>query len=132
MLVLERKGQEVFYQGRKLTIVAQASKGDNKEVVKIEGLEGSNGQKWVSLTKLKEGINEVETQGKVMNSKKYVLTLEETQQIEALQAQIDAIIEVAKKRYVPHKDIKEMSIEELENFIKLRKQELANQVNEGL
>lgn len=132
MLVLERKGQEVFYQGRKLTIVAQASKGDNKEVVKIEGLEGSNGQKWVSLTKLKEGINEVETQGKVMNSKKYVLTLEETQQIEALQAQIDAIIENAKKRYVPHKDIKEMSIEELENFIKLRKQELANQVNEGL
>lgn len=132
MLVLERKGQEVFYQGRKLTIVAQASKGDNKEVVKIEGLEGSNGQKWVSLTKLKEGINEVETQGKVMNSKKYVLTLEETQQIDALQAQIDAIIENAKKRYVPHKDIKEMSIEELENFIKLRKQELANQVNEGL
>lgn len=132
MLVLERRGQEVFYQGRKLTIVAQASKGDNKEVVKIEGLEGSNGQKWVSLTKLKEGINEVETQGKVMNSKKYVLTLEETQQIEALQAQIDAIIENAKKRYVPHKDIKEMSIEELENFIKLRKQELANQVNEGL
>ena len=101
MLVLERKGDEVFCNGQKLTIVAQASKGPNKEVVKVAGLEGANGQKWVSLSKLKEGLNEIECNGReVSTSKAYVLTEEEKAQVNELQSQIDAIIEVAKTRYV--------------------------------
>lgn len=101
MLVLERKGDEVFCNGQKLTIVAQASKGPNKEVVKVAGLEGANGQKWVSLSKLKEGLNEIECNGReVSTSKAYVLTEEEKAQVAELQSQIDAIIEVAKARYV--------------------------------
>ena len=101
MLVLERKGDEVFCNGQKLTIVAQASKGPNKEVVKVAGLEGANGQKWVSLSKLKEGLNEIECNGReVSTSKAYVLTEEEKAQVNELQSQIDAIIEVAKARYV--------------------------------
>lgn len=102
MLVLERKGSEVFCKGVKLTIVPQATKGPNKEVVKVAGLEGSNGQKWVSLAKLKEGINELECQGREVtySTKSYQLTQEEAQEVKELQARIDAIIEGAKARYV--------------------------------
>lgn len=102
MLKLTRKGNEVFFEGKKLTIVPQATKGPNKEVVKIAGLEGSNGQKWYALAKLKEGENEVECQGRevVVTGKAYQLTEEESKKVKDLQAQIDAIIEAAKARYV--------------------------------
>lgn len=101
MLVLERKGNEVYCQGQKLTIVAQATKGPNKEVVKIKGLEGSNGQSWVSLSRLNEGINEIECQGReVGSSAKYTLTSEEKARIAELQNEIDSIIAAAKARYV--------------------------------
>ena len=101
MLVLERKGNEVFCEGQKLTIVAQATKGPGKEVVKVAGLEGSNGQKWVSLSKLAEGLNEVECNGReVASSQKYTLTAEEKAHVAKLQAEIDSIITEAKARYV--------------------------------
>ena len=101
MLVLERKGDEVFCQGVKLTIVAQATKGPGKEVVKVEGLEGSNGQKWVSLSKLNEGMNEIECKAReVVSHQKYVLTEEEREEVNRLQSRIDEIINNAKSRYV--------------------------------
>ena len=101
MLVLERKGDEVFCQGVKLTIVAQATKGPGKEVVKIKGLEGSNGQTWISLSRLKEGVNEVECKAReVVSTSKYTLTSEEKARIDELQAEIDVIIAKAKSRYV--------------------------------
>ena len=101
MLVLERKGDEVFCQGQKLTIVAQATKGPGKEVVKIKGLEGSNGQTWISLSRLNEGLNEVECKAReVVSTSKYQLTSEEKARIAELQAEIDSIIEAAKARYV--------------------------------
>lgn len=101
MLVLERKGNEVFCEGQKLTIVTQATKGPGKEVVKVAGLEGSNGQKWVSLSKLAEGLNEIECNGReVTTGQKYTLTAEEKAHIAELQAEIDSIIAGAKARYV--------------------------------
>lgn len=101
MLKLERIENEVYYEGKKLTIVPQSTKGPNMEVVKIEGLPGSNGQKWVSLRKLHEGINEIECQAKeVTTHKKYQLTEEEQNEINTLQSRIDEIIENAKRRYV--------------------------------
>lgn len=101
MLVLERKGNEVFCEGRRLTIVAQATKGPNKEVVSIKGLEGSNGQKWISLSRLVEGLNEIECQAReVVSTQKYTLTQEEAQEVKELQARIDEIINQAKTRYV--------------------------------
>lgn len=101
MLALERKGDEVFCQGVKLTIVKQETKGPGKEVVKVEGLEGSNGQKWVSLSRLKEGVNEVECKAReVVSTSKYTLTSEEKARIDELQAEIDSIIATAKARYV--------------------------------
>ena len=103
-LVLVRKGMEVTCGGKKLTIVAQATKGPGKEVVKVEGCEGSNGQKWISLTKLpKDGTYEFECEGRdvVVTSRSYQLTNEEKVQVDTLQAQIDAIISKAKERYVP-------------------------------
>ena len=107
MLKLERKGNEVFCDGKKLTIVAQATKGLGKEVVKIDGLDGSNGQKWVSLSRLQEGMNEVETSAReVTVAKKYTLTEAEQAEVDKLQAKIDAIIDAAKARFVPNISIK--------------------------
>lgn len=107
MLVLERKGNEVFCNGCKLVINAQASKGEGKEVVKVEGLEGSNGQKWVSLARLKEGINNIETQGREIGSyQKYTLTQEEKEEIKKHQEAIDKIIEIAKSRFVAKPNFK--------------------------
>ena len=123
MIILERKGDEVFCNGCKLTINPQATKGPNKEVVKIDGLEGSNGQKWISLAKLKEGINEIECQAReITHSIKYQLTIEEQAKIDELQAQIDAIIEAAKARKeLTLDEIKKLPVEqqivELQKFI---------------
>lgn len=114
MLVLERKGSEVFCQGQKLTIVAQATKGPGKEVVRVAGLEGANGQKWVSLSKLVEGINEIECNGReIATSQKYTLNEKEKARVAELQAEIDSIIANAKARYVAkpnmNRDITKMS-----------------------
>lgn len=123
MLKLERKGMEVFCNGQKLTVVPQATKGPNKEVVKIAGLEGSNGQKWVALAKLKEGPNELECQGRevVVTGKSYQLTEEESKKVKDLQAQIDAIIEAAKARYVakPKLDVDPSQMSETERLAKI-------------
>lgn len=118
-MLLVRKGNEVFCNGKKLTIVKQASKGPGNEVVKIDGVEGSNGQKWISLSRLVEGDNEIFTQAReVTSTQSYRLDEEETKEVKALQSRIDEIIENAKSRFVakPKLDnldkIKEMSEEE--------------------
>lgn len=125
MLVLERKGMEVYCNGVKLTIVEQRTKGPGKEVVKVAGLPGSNGQKWVSLSKLKEGINELETQGRevtITSTRSYQLTPEEAQKVKELQAQIDQIIEGAKARYVakPKLDVDPTKMTEEERQAKIQ------------
>lgn len=108
MLELERKGSEVFCNGNKLKIISQSNKGPGKEVVKVEGLEGSNSQKWVSLSRLKEGLNTIECKGRqvISNSKKYQLTKEEQEKVAKLQSQIDEIVNKAKERYVPVPNLK--------------------------
>lgn len=109
-LVLNRKGNEVYFGEKKLTRVDQATKGTGKEVIKIEGLPNSNGQKWVSLATLVEGENELTCRARdvtITNASRtkvepgYILNPDEVQKVAGLQAQIDAIIEVAKKRFVP-------------------------------
>lgn len=100
-MLLTRNGNEVFHNGVKLTIVEQRTKGPNQEVVKIEGLEGSNGQKWLSLRNLVEGENEVETKGReVTRRNKYTLTVEEKALVDEYQSKIDEIVNAAKDRYV--------------------------------
>jgi len=112
-LVLVRKASDVYFNDKKLTISAQASKGVGNEVVKIDGLPNSNGKKWLSLSLLKEGSNEVQCTARVVTSQigkpatakvlepTYRLNADEVKKVEALQAKIDAIIQVAKDRYVP-------------------------------
>ena len=126
MLVLERKGDEVFCEGQKLTIVKQATKGPGKEVVKVDGLAGANGQKWVSLSKLNEGLNEIETSAhERVVGQKYELTQEEKDEIAMYQSKIDSIIENAKKRYVPTKiDLTKLTVDDipmLEEYLKRMK-----------
>ena len=106
MMKLERINDEVFFEGKKLTIVAQATKGPGKEVVKIEGLPGSNGQKWISLKRLEQGINEIQCEAReVTVGAKYKLTAEEQARVNELQAEIDEIINAAKARYVAKPDM---------------------------
>lgn len=97
MLKLIRTEDGVFYNDRKLTIVAQATKGPGKEVVKIEGLPGSDGAKWISLNKLSMGENDiVPVKREVAGG--YSLTDDEKARIDELQGEIDAIKERARKR----------------------------------
>jgi hypothetical protein len=126
MLELVKKGNEVSCNGQKLTVVDQKTKGPGKEVVKIEGLDGSNGQKWVSLSKLQEGKNEVSCKGReVTSTGSYTLTPAEKAEVDALQLQIDAIKDAAKARYVPKSvDPSKMSAEELEAYITKLRQSL--------
>ena len=101
MLKLERIEDKVYYNGIELKINKQASKGPNNEVVYIKDCLESNGQTWISLNRLKDGINEIECKGRVVTShNKYELTNEEKSRIAELQSEIDAIIEKAKARYV--------------------------------
>jgi len=120
MLKLTRKGRDVFYEGTKLTRVDQATKGPGNEVIKIDGLEGSNGAKWISLSKLQEGENEIEVKGKIVtNSGSYTLTQSEKDEMAKLQKRIDEIKAIGRKRYelTKPKDLTKMSIEELEAYL---------------
>ena len=133
MLVLERNGAQVFHNGVELKINEQRSKGPNNEVVWIGDLNEANGQKWISLSRLNEGINEIVAKGRVVkSSKKYELTLEEAEEVALLQEKIDNIIKVAKARYVakPNLNVKvdELSeeekdalIEQLQSYLKVKK-----------
>ena len=90
MIKLTKVGRDVFYEGTKLTRVDQATKGPGNEVIKIDGLEGSNGAKWISLSKLQEGENEIEVKGKIVtNSGSYTLTQSEKDEMAKLQKRID-------------------------------------------
>ena len=96
-----KNGYEVMVDGIKCKVIKQESKGANKEVVDIEKAVGTDWQKYISLSKLVEGSQDVQLKPrKVVDSKNYTLTEDEKTQIEELQAQIDAIIENAKARYV--------------------------------
>ncbi len=99
MLKLIRNENGVFYNDRKLTIVAQATKGPGKEVVKIEGLPGSDGAKWISLNKLSMGENVIEPIKREVAGG-YALTDEEKNRIDELQGEIDAIKARARQRNV--------------------------------
>ena len=136
MLELKRIGCEVYYNDKKLTIVKQETKGPGKEVVKIDGLTGSNGKKWLSLKLLQEGLNVIDDEqlkGRIL-SKGYQLNDEEqskvdelNNQIDDIQSQIDEIINQAKERYkeenpkkvkkVKEKPIEELNADELAQFI---------------
>jgi len=111
-LILTRTGNDVFFENKKLPINPQASKGVGNEVVKILGLPNSNGKQWISLSKLTQGVNEVECTARVVTSQvgkpakavvveTYKLNDKEVEKVAKLQAQIDAIIDVAKARYIP-------------------------------
>lgn len=139
MLVLTRKGDKVYYNDVynndiELKINAQASKGAGNEVVNIDGLPSSNGQKWVSLSKLQQGTNNITCKARIVSktTQKYELTPEEAKEVATLQGKIDAIIEVAKARYVAKPNLnvdiaslsdaeKEALIEQVQNYIEMKR-----------
>lgn len=101
MLKLERIKDKVYYNKAELKINKQSSKGPGHEAVDISELAEANGQKWISLSRLEQGINEIECKARnVKQNKKYELTKEEQQEVDKLQSKIDVIVEKAKTRYV--------------------------------
>jgi len=127
-LILTRKDNEVFFENRKLTIVTQASKGLNKEVVKILGLPNSNDKKWVSLSLLKQGLNELECKATIRTNststskpaQDYVLTQEEHDLLRSYQDKIEAIIVTARARFVP-KPVLDVNVHEMTEAQRLAK-----------
>jgi hypothetical protein len=121
MLELTRKGRDVYHGTKKLTMVEQASKGPNNEVIKIEGLEGANGAKWISLSKLQEGLNQLNTKGRdVVATQTYTLNMVEKAEVDRLQAEINKIKDAARARYAAtprFKPVGEMNAQELEKYI---------------
>lgn len=127
MLTLVRKGNKVYHNDIELTMVEQATKGPGNEVVKIEGLPNTNGQKWISLSRLEEGENKITGLKRVNRVSSYTLTKEEKAEVDELQARIEVIIQNAKERYVPRsKKVEDMSIEELQKLIESKKAELGS------
>lgn len=126
---IERDGYNVRVNGVVCPVNKQASKGEGHEVVDISKVGGEACQKWLSLSMIPDGETcEIELKPrKVVEAQKFVLTDDEKAQVAELQAQIDAIISAAKQRYVPThtKDIRKMSIEELEAYIAAKKASIA-------
>ena len=130
MLKLERINDEVYYNDTKLKINKQASKGLGNEVVYIKDCAEANGQTWISLSRLHEGINEIECKARELTThNKYELTKEEASRIAELQAEIDAIKAAAKARYVEKPNFKldvsklseeerQAHIEKVQNYVR--------------
>ncbi len=99
-LTLTRTNGVVMHEGVELKINAQASKGANREVVKIAGLPGAGGQTWLSLSKIKEGthIYACSAGANAGTTLGGALTPDEQKRVDDLQAQIDAIKAAARAR----------------------------------
>ena len=100
---IERDGLTIKVNGVECPVNKQESKGPNKEVVNIKKVVGPQYQEWISLSRLQEGVQEVELKPRkeVVLGAKYTLTKEEQEEVDSLKARIEEIIEGAKKRYVP-------------------------------
>ena len=128
MLELKRIGDEVYYKDQRLTQIKQSKTKDGKErpnVVIIDGLPGTNGQKHMSITKLVEGLNvfnDNDLKGREVN-KDYELTEEEQERVNELQGEIDDIIEAAKARYV-----KPIKVKKITDLTKMSKSELEAEI----
>lgn len=130
MLTLYKDGLKVMHNNKPLRVNLQSNKKDGKgdPVVYVGGLLGAGGQQWISLSRLKEGRNDIitKTRSKRANSSGWSLTDDERKQIDALQKQIDDIKAKAKERHNSKPNLKlnpsEMSDEQkLAEVEKLRK-----------
>lgn len=126
MLELTRIDNQVFYNNQELKINKQASKGPGNEVVYIKDCAEANGQTWISLSKLTQGLNQIECKPRTITTTKYTLTADEQARVNELQQEIDAIIDAAKARYVakpnfkldPTKLTAEQKQQEIEKLLK--------------
>lgn len=122
MITLTRKENEVFCNGQKLQIIPQASKGPGNEAVRIEGLPGANGRKWIMLKSLDEGDNTIEVESlhrtKSDRSQNISLTDTERAEIQAHKDAIEAIMVNARKRQARYSNPLSLTNDELTDYIK--------------
>lgn len=113
---IENEVNYISENGEKISLKVnkQQTKGEGKEVVDIEKIVGENYQKWVSLSKLNIGENEIELKPrKQLTIEKYSLTKEEEEEIKQLENRINEIKENARKRYIPKVDFTKIDVEKL-------------------
>ena len=96
-IVLKRIDNRVYYGEKELKINEQKTKGPGKEVIDISSIGGDDYQKWLSLSLLKEGDNEIELKDRRTNSI-LNLTEEEKLEIAKLEKQIEEIKDKARER----------------------------------
>lgn len=113
---IENEVNYISENGEKISLKVnkQQTKGEGKEVVDIEKIVGENYQKWVSLSKLNIGENEIELKPrKQLTIEKYSLTKEEEEEIKQLENRINEIKENARKRYIPKIDFTKIDVDKL-------------------
>lgn len=114
-IVLNRNNNKITFEGKEVKINPQSSKGENQEVVDLDSLhieELTQYQRYISLSKLNEGDNEIDLKPR-KNVSILHLTKEEIEEIENLENRIKEIKENAKKRSVKKFDLSKVKIEEL-------------------
>lgn len=107
---------EVLYDGIKLPIVDKNKPcGPSVDLGKL-GLNGY--QRYIKISKLEEGPNQVELKEAKETTKQYSLTIEEKKEIEQLENRIKEIKENAKKRFIPKATkIEDMDETQLQDYI---------------
>jgi hypothetical protein len=106
VIELKKVGEEVFYQDTKLPLVDKAKEcGPSVDLDKL-GFVGY--QRYVKVSRLEEGLNQIE-----LKPSKAALTEEELARIAELQAEIDAIKENARQRAKIAKPAKPTKLEKM-------------------
>jgi len=135
---ISRDGYKVLVDGVQYHINPQTSKGPGNEIVELKKMNHPELQQSISLSKIPDGCVDFEFElaprKEVTSKKDYELTEDEQKQVNELQAQIDAIKDAARARYIPSKakakDPNKMSAQELKDYIaslEARKEELEKQ-----
>ena len=125
-MIIELEKQSDFavrYNGQDLPIVDRnKASGPSVDLGKL-GLEGY--QRYIKTSTMRVGINEVELKPKrITEIAKISYTEEEKAELAQLEARINEIKENAKKRIpAKKKRLEDMTIEELEEYIKVRKEQ---------
>lgn len=113
---LRKEGEEVFYQNVKLPLVDKTKPcGPSVDLGKL-GFDGY--QRYIKVSRLEEGLNNVELKEAKEVTRQCTLTEEEKTEIAQLEARIAEIKENARKRFIPKATkVEDMDETQLQDYI---------------
>lgn len=113
---LRKDGEEVFYQNVKLPLVDKTKPcGPSVDLGKL-GFDGY--QRYIKVSRLEEGLNNVELKEAKEVTRQCILTEEEKAEIAQLEARIAEIKENARKRFIPKATkVEDMDETQLQDYI---------------